>query len=203
MTPSNSRIFGIVDVESPHQLRLIPWWSIVPFHINQSELQLYSLIIIKTSFFFILLPVHVLQTYKNIQKYPHAACNSFLRRMEIQTNPCRSSSSGRRRRMEGLQDETRYHSAAGRMDTCCSHMEQLGIIRGDSNRNQYTYLGWSQIWPNFTICLVISRRYLSIHWTVHVSYRCYWSTCHAKCYWTARAIARCWRNAYKLWRSCT
>ena len=57
--------------------------------------------------------------------YLHTACNASPKRMEIQSNPCRSSSSDQSRNMESLQDETRYHSAAGRMDTYCSHMGWL------------------------------------------------------------------------------
>jgi len=57
--------------------------------------------------------------------YLHTACNASPRRMEIQSNPCRSSSNDQSRRMESLQDQTRYHSAAGRMGTYCSHWERL------------------------------------------------------------------------------
>ena len=63
-------------------------------------------------------------SFSNIP-YLHTACNAARRRMEIQSNPCRSSSSDKRRSKESLQDDTRYHSAAGRMDTYCSPLEQL------------------------------------------------------------------------------
>ena len=55
--------------------------------------------------------------------YLHTACNASPRRMEIQSNPCRSSSSDHNRSVESLEDETRYHSAADRMDTYCPHKE--------------------------------------------------------------------------------
>ena len=43
--------------------------------------------------------------------------------MEIQSIPCRSSNSDWS--IESLQDETRYHSAAGRMDTYCPPLERV------------------------------------------------------------------------------